>query len=227
MTRAWQAWRATMADMVAREGRDLQRYDERGRRLLAGSVPWRLAEAPDVQDERNRDACQGQKDELEVLLVSSRRGDGLVLPKGGWESDEDVLEAAKRETWEEAGVLGEAFESLGTFTYRNKLGKARPEALEGPGSCVAHMYACQVAEVKDAWPEQHMRQRVWCNWERALEGLKHEWMRDALLAWKEQWEKRTKQGDTLHRNLAPSQAAKCNAEDVPPPANGKTRPKCT
>lgn len=174
----------TMTDMVAREGRDLQRYDERGRRLLAGSIPWRLAEAPNVQEEKDRNASEGQTKGLEVLLVSSRRGDGLVLPKGGWESDEDVLEAAKRETWEEAGVLCEAFVSLGTFTYRNKLGKTHPEALEGPGSCVAHMYACQVVEVKEAWPEQHMRKRVWCNWERALEGLKHEWMRDALLAWK-------------------------------------------
>mmetsp|Transcript_1394 Transcript_1394/g.8600 ORF Transcript_1394/g.8600 Transcript_1394/m.8600 type:complete len:217 (-) Transcript_1394:3162-3812(-) len=216
-----------MGDMVAREGRDLQRYDERGRRLLAGSIPWRLAETPDVQGEWNRDPSQGQTKGLEVLLVSSRRGDGLVLPKGGWESDEDVLEAAKRETWEEAGVLCEAFESLGTFTYRNKLGKTHPEALEGPGSCVAHMYACQVVQVKEAWPEQHMRNRVWCNWERALEGLKHEWMRDALLAWEKKLEKKSKHEDSSRRNLAPTQAAKCNAEDVPPPANGKTRPKCT
>ena len=44
---------------------------------------------------------------LQVLLISSRGGKGLVFPKGGWEQDEDVQAAAARETVEEAGVRGE------------------------------------------------------------------------------------------------------------------------
>lgn len=44
---------------------------------------------------------------VEVLLISSRRGKGDVFPKGGWEVDEELREAALRETVEEAGVRGE------------------------------------------------------------------------------------------------------------------------
>ena len=44
---------------------------------------------------------------LQVLLITSRGGKGLVFPKGGWEQDEDVQAAAARETVEEAGVRGE------------------------------------------------------------------------------------------------------------------------
>lgn len=41
-----------------------------------------------------------------ILMVSSHHTKGKwVLPKGGWESDETALEAAKRETFEEAGVI--------------------------------------------------------------------------------------------------------------------------
>lgn len=43
---------------------------------------------------------------VEVLLISSRRGKGHVFPKGGWERDEELREAALRETVEEAGVRG-------------------------------------------------------------------------------------------------------------------------
>ena len=39
-------------------------------------------------------------------MVSSHHTKGKwVLPKGGWETDETALEAAKRETFEEAGVI--------------------------------------------------------------------------------------------------------------------------
>jgi len=45
-------------------------------------------------------------DNAQVLLITSRGGKGWVLPKGGWEDDERVEEAAQRETVEEAGVRG-------------------------------------------------------------------------------------------------------------------------
>lgn len=121
---------------------------------------------------------------VEVLLVSSRRGAGMVLPKGGWEIDESVLEAAQRETWEEAGVRGIDYVPIGTFEYRNKLGKVDPE-LGGKGSCVAHMYACRVLEELSAWPEQETRRRAWCDLDRAKSSLKHPWMREAVQRWEE------------------------------------------
>ena len=40
-----------------------------------------------------------------ILLISSHHShEEWVLPKGGWEIDETAEQAAKRETFEEAGV---------------------------------------------------------------------------------------------------------------------------
>ena len=43
---------------------------------------------------------------IEVLVISAQNGQGMLFPKGGWEKDESMEEAAGRETLEEAGVLG-------------------------------------------------------------------------------------------------------------------------
>jgi diphosphoinositol-polyphosphate diphosphatase len=43
---------------------------------------------------------------IQVLMISSSSGPGLLFPKGGWENDETVREAAAREAVEEAGVRG-------------------------------------------------------------------------------------------------------------------------
>lgn len=72
------------ANFERRVGRDLQRWDG-DVRLVAGVVPVR-------------------EDGL-VMLISSTKAPGKFgLPKGGWESDEEVHEAAQREALEEAGV---------------------------------------------------------------------------------------------------------------------------
>ncbi|KIZ06398.1 hypothetical protein MNEG_1559 [Monoraphidium neglectum] len=82
------------APISSRQGRDKQRYTEDGARLVAGCIPIRYKGAP---------GCAG---DVEVLLITSRGGKGWVFPKGGWEDDESVESAAKRETVEEAGVRG-------------------------------------------------------------------------------------------------------------------------
>lgn len=46
-------------------------------------------------------------DAVRVLLIGASAGGKLVLPKGGWETDETVEAAARRETMEEAGVRGD------------------------------------------------------------------------------------------------------------------------
>ena len=47
-------------------------------------------------------------------MVNSKHGDGLIFPKGGWETDESAEEAAARESMEEAGVRGHLL--VGAFT---------------------------------------------------------------------------------------------------------------
>ncbi|KAF0933171.1 hypothetical protein E2562_016121 [Oryza meyeriana var. granulata] len=89
-----------MCDLVARTGRHQQRY-EHGRRLVAGCIPFRYK---DNNDETSDD---GHKKLVEVLMINSQSGPGLLFPKGGWENDETVEEAAAREAIEEAGVRGD------------------------------------------------------------------------------------------------------------------------
>jgi 8-oxo-dGTP pyrophosphatase MutT (NUDIX family) len=48
---------------------------------------------------------QGEGGSRECLVISSSRDScKWVFPKGGWENDESLEEAARRETLEEAGV---------------------------------------------------------------------------------------------------------------------------
>ncbi|KAG4391772.1 hypothetical protein AAZX31_05G232500 [Glycine max] len=57
--------------------------------------------------QRYDDGCRQvvgyQNKELEVLVISAQKGNGMQFPKGGWESDESMEQAALRETIEEAG----------------------------------------------------------------------------------------------------------------------------
>ncbi|XP_068662574.1 nudix hydrolase 16, mitochondrial-like isoform X2 [Aristolochia californica] len=86
-----------MTDLVARTGRHQQRY-EAGCRLVAGCIPFRYTD-----DNLGSES----KKTVEVLMINSQSGPGLLFPKGGWENDETDREAAVREALEEAGVRGD------------------------------------------------------------------------------------------------------------------------
>ncbi|OMO69921.1 hypothetical protein COLO4_28861 [Corchorus olitorius] len=85
----------------ARTGRHLQRYDNRGFRLVVGCIPYRYRKTKEEEA-----ASTSTDEEIEVLVISAQNGKGMLFPKGGWEKDESMEEAAIRETLEEAGVLG-------------------------------------------------------------------------------------------------------------------------
>ncbi|URD94109.1 Nudix hydrolase [Musa troglodytarum] len=102
-----------MVVLVSRHGRRLQRYSS-GRRLVVGElysdaalqfllitrcIPYKLKEVDEPCSEDTEPA-------IEVLVVSSQKGPELMFPKGGWELDESMPEAASREAFEEAGVRG-------------------------------------------------------------------------------------------------------------------------
>ncbi|KAM7255095.1 hypothetical protein ACFE04_020336 [Oxalis oulophora] len=145
-----------MVCLVSRVGRELQRYDNLGRRQVVGSIPYRY---------------KNGSDELEVLVISSQKGQGLMFPKGGWELDESVEEAALRESFEEAGVLGNVESELGKWNF---LSKSNHTFYEG------YMFSLLVKEQLDFWPEQHVRQRIWMNVDEAKEVCRHWWMKEAL-----------------------------------------------
>lgn len=100
---------------TSRQGRETQRWDHDTStneriRLVTGCVPIL------------RDGS--------ILFVSSSRKSEWILPKGGWEMDEDMEESAIRETHEEAGVLGVLGPKLSAFQYETRKAKKRRMEME-------------------------------------------------------------------------------------------------
>ncbi|KAJ4845842.1 Nudix hydrolase 17, mitochondrial [Turnera subulata] len=151
-----------MVCMVARTGRQLQRYDNMGRRQVVGCIPYRYRSGSDGSN------C----DELEVLVITSQKGgQGMMFPKGGWELDESVEEAASRESLEEAGVLGHVESALGKWDF---LSKRYGTFYEG------YMFPLLVTEQLEFWPEKDVRRRIWMPVAEAREVCRHWWMKEAL-----------------------------------------------
>ncbi|KAI9888652.1 MAG: hypothetical protein M1814_006549 [Vezdaea aestivalis] len=135
--------------MEAREGRANQRYTQQGERLVAGVVP--------VSADRSR-----------VLLITSTRRGGWVLPKGGWETDElTAADAAKREAWEEAGIVCQVQRDLGVIRDSRsdaQLTNHAPRALY-------QFYEAVVDREEAVWPESHKRSRAWMTFQQAAVAL--------------------------------------------------------
>ena len=136
------------AVMVARQGRELQRYSaSTGGRVVVGCVPYRVRAG-------NGDGIDGEA--VEVLVISSQKkgpAGGVLIPKGGWELDESMDEAARREALEEAGVLGDTEPVLGFWHYKSR--RYVDQAYEG------FMFPLRVADELHQWPEMASRKRTW------------------------------------------------------------------
>lgn len=150
----------SMVSMVSRSGRHLQRYDE-GCRQVVGCIPYRYKKTDEFSS----------VEELEVLVISSQKGQGLMFPKGGWEVDESMEDAALRETLEEAGVRGIVERRLGKWRYKSKRGGKLHEG---------YMFPMLVQEQLDQWPEKDLRKRRWMSVAQAREVCQHLWMKEAL-----------------------------------------------
>ncbi|GAB4828724.1 Nudix hydrolase 17, mitochondrial [Ancistrocladus abbreviatus] len=153
-----------MVIMVSRTGRQLQRYDPRGRRLVVGCIPYRFKSSSKI-------GKGNVNEEVEVLVISSQKGQGMFFPKGGWELDESLEEAACRESLEEAGVLGTIECELGKWSYRSR---SHDSTYEG------RMFPLLVTQQLDLWPEKNVRQRLWMTVDEAREVCEHWWMKEAL-----------------------------------------------
>lgn len=95
---------------------------------------------------------------MNVILLITRSCPSF---QGGWEDDESLVEAAKRETVEEAGVRGQLEEPIvGMFPFQSGKPSAHVTSLH-QGRCIAYMYAMHVEEELPVWPEGHERQRIW------------------------------------------------------------------
>ncbi|GKU92945.1 hypothetical protein SLEP1_g6598 [Rubroshorea leprosula] len=158
-----------MASLIARKGRHKQRY-ENELRLVSGCIPFKIEK--DVADQDSNVEFR-----LSVLMISTPNRDDLVFPKGGWENDETDCEAACREALEEAGVKGKLRDRLGSWDFRSK---SRQNSCSLEGGCRGYMFALEVTEELDSWPEQERYKRKWLTPEEAFKVCRYDWMREAL-----------------------------------------------
>ncbi|KAF9592493.1 hypothetical protein IFM89_015064 [Coptis chinensis] len=148
-----------MVSMISRTGRQLQRYNQ-GCRQVVGCIPYRY-----------KSGTSNDK-ELEVLLISSQKGQSkMMFPKGGWEIDESIEEAAARETFEEAGVQGDVEFELGNWMFKSKRYGTFYEGF---------MFSLLVTEQLACWPERDVRTRRWMTVGEARDVCQHVWMKEAL-----------------------------------------------
>jgi 8-oxo-dGTP pyrophosphatase MutT (NUDIX family) len=114
-------------------------------RAQVGAIVWRF-----------------EKSVLNVLLVNSRDTGRFVIPKGWTEKKLSDSDAAAREVFEEAGVLGLiSSEPIGCFNYTKII---------GPGfalPCVISVYSLQAMTLLASWPEMKERNRHWMTIEKA------------------------------------------------------------
>uniref|UniRef100_A0A1D1XMI1 Nudix hydrolase 12, mitochondrial n=2 Tax=Anthurium amnicola TaxID=1678845 RepID=A0A1D1XMI1_9ARAE len=166
----WEATTCADMDQSARTGRQRQRYDGHYR-LVAGCIPYRLKQ-------NVKDKTASLVDRLEVLMISSPNRDDLVFPKGGWEDDETIDQAACREAFEEAGIRGIIHgEHLGMWVFRSK---SRQNSCSQEGACKGYMFALQVTEELDSWAEESCHKRRWLSVPEAWNLCRYPWMREAL-----------------------------------------------
>jgi len=99
-----------------------------------------------------------ESNKIEILLVTSSNGKEWVFPKGGVEINLTERASAAKEVYEEAGVLGDVGQKLGTYRY-----------FKNDQMQEVTMYAMQYTRDADDWPEANKRDRKWFKAEKAME----------------------------------------------------------
>jgi len=99
---------------------------------------------------------------VEILLITSRETGRWVIPKGWPMKGKAPWEAAAREAFEEAGVIGEIHQTpVGSYPYVKflKSGLGRP--------CKVKVFPMRVTQQQEDWPEKHQRTAQWFAWAEA------------------------------------------------------------
>jgi 8-oxo-dGTP pyrophosphatase MutT (NUDIX family) len=100
----------------------------------------------------------GARDQLQVLLLTSRGTGRWVIPKGWPIRNRTPAGTARREAFEEAGVKGELWSKkpIGSFRYMK-----RDENFTG--EILVQVFVLGVEQQKKDWPEKHERRVRWCS----------------------------------------------------------------
>ncbi|MFK7837849.1 MAG: NUDIX hydrolase [Sulfitobacter sp.] len=103
-----------------------------------------------------------RRGKVQVLVITSRGAKRWIMPKG-WPMDgKTPSDAAAREAWEEAGVIGKASDTcLGVYAYAKDVG----EMDDLP--CLAMLYPLHVKALAKKYPESGQRRRRWVSRKKA------------------------------------------------------------
>ncbi len=88
---------------------------------------------------------------IEVLLITTMKKKKWSIPKGFIEFNMTPYESAKKEAYEEAGVIG-ANETIELGHFEN---------VKSMGVCHVKVFAMEVVKILDDYPEKNMRSRKW------------------------------------------------------------------
>jgi 8-oxo-dGTP pyrophosphatase MutT (NUDIX family) len=93
---------------------------------------------------------------IEVLLITSRDTGRWIIPKGWPIAGLSPQEAAAREAYEEAGLVGRITDqAIGRFHYDKRLEDGSSV------SCAVEVFALKVEDQMPTWLEQDERQTRW------------------------------------------------------------------
>lgn len=97
-----------------------------------------------------------------ILLITSRNSKSWSLAKGNADPSMSLIEAARREAFEEAGVIGRMrTASIGYYTHHKS----------GGGTFRVKVFKMHVQRELAKWPEQKERRRRWVSVEATLQLL--------------------------------------------------------
>ena len=112
---------------------------------------------------------------LEILLVTSRRRQHWVLPKGKVKDGLLPNASAAREAYEEAGLIGTVSpETVGSYRQPRSRENHAPEAAE------VLVYPMLVLSENATWPEMDQRKRQWMSLDDALQSIRSRKIRHIL-----------------------------------------------
>jgi 8-oxo-dGTP pyrophosphatase MutT (NUDIX family) len=106
----------------------------------------------------------------QVCLITSRNGKRWVVPKGCMEPGKTAGEIALLEAWEEAGLVGLLQpDPVGSYLYE-----------KSDFLCHVTVFALQVTDVSDDYPEQGLRERSWVSLAQAQQRVEDVGLRELL-----------------------------------------------
>uniref|UniRef100_A0A832G777 NUDIX hydrolase n=1 Tax=Ignavibacterium album TaxID=591197 RepID=A0A832G777_9BACT len=112
---------------------------------------------------------------LEILLVTSIRKKNWIVPKGYIEFNLTPFESAKKEAYEEAGVVG-SNETVEVGQFINEK-KNRKELVK--------VYTMEVDEELTDYPEKNLRKRKWFTFDEAMEKVQNPQIKNFIKKLKE------------------------------------------